>query len=624
MENNVNEKRVNEELIQHNVTKNDIVELIQHNVPEELHRQHNDIVKSFSKFEKKSYQKYKELYDNITADRKFISGSQTDELDKTLLGTEASDARINITANAIRTIVNSYTPYQYKWHFSDAQINAKGIEFLDDVDNTTGPIEALTNAVGTGLGVLVFSTDYAVDGSVKPILYSMTDVTNVRLDPNSVKLNGSDATEAALIELKNRSKVKDEYGLEVLSDKPLVDISNDYDRKEYIPVITYYKKEADGVHCYKLVNDSVVDDIVLNYSYIPVIPVYGESSWTTENEQTFNGIVKQIRPIQKLVNYTYRQLLIRCSKSPKNTWTAEAESIEGYEQYYKNADKSLNPLLIYNGYSSDGTRQLTPPTRLSNEVAVTDMSTLMQNALGLTNSIIGIPATGLETDIAKTATEVLSNEKTFNNNVRSYLQHLKYALQLIGVLFAEEITGTTMVGSIKVDVIEGPDAAMEKQEARFQLNSYAALITDEADKKSLMKAMCMIEDNNQYVRNFAELMTPSLGPVDEQAQQLIAQADQEIKNRDNQILQLQKKLEETQNQLKLNAYSLERELMLSRQKFEQEKALKLLDAELNGTANALDNAKTEAEIANEQADLNKKAIDLRNAELNEYMKRGLI
>lgn len=575
----------------------------------------NKIIQSFIKFEERSYKKYHKLYEKIKNDREYIAGNQSDDTDKLLIGTDAANCRLNIVANGIRTVVNSYMPHQYKWHYSDSNINSAGIAFLDDVDNSTAAIEALTNAVGTGLGVMVFSTDYATDGSIKPILYSIPDVTNVRLDPNSTKLNGSDALEAAIIELKSRNTVKKEFGFDYLEDEPLVDISEDYDKKEYLPVITYYKKEDDGVYCYKLVNSNVVNVNVLPYTYVPVVPVFGEQSWNSSNEMTYVGITEQMKSIQRLVNYVYRQLILRSSKSPKNTWSAEAESIEGFEQYYKNADKTLNPLLMYNGWSADGKRQLTPPTRLSNEIQFADLSQLMQNALGLTNTLIGIPATGLETEVAKTATEALLNDKTFNNNIRAYIQHLKYSLQVIGLLFAEESSNMMLYGKIKVDMIEGPDAAMEKQEARVQLQSYAALITDENDKKALLKAQCMIENDNEYIVNFARMLTPQQNPMDQQAQQLIAQADNEIKTRDQQILELQKTIEDLKNQQQLQAYSLEKEIELSKLKHAQEMEKLAFEAQLK-EANPAEQAKTQAEIVKAEASVEKEALSLQKAQMN--------
>ena len=43
-----------------------------------------DIIQRFKKFERASYDKFKDLYNQIKLDRKFIGGDQCDDLDHTL------------------------------------------------------------------------------------------------------------------------------------------------------------------------------------------------------------------------------------------------------------------------------------------------------------------------------------------------------------------------------------------------------------------------------------------------------------------------------------------------------------------------------------------------------------
>ena len=434
-----------------------------------------DIIQRFKKFESASYTKYKDLFDQIREDRKFICGEQADKLDHTLtdatIGEGVPLMSLNVVKNAIRTVVNTYLPNQYKWQYTNSQgvdtnLNAVADQFLSDADNSTATIEALTNAVGTALGVLVFSNDYDIDGSIKPVLYSIPDVTNVRLDPNASKLNFADATKAAIVELKSKDWFKTNYGIEYLNEyyKPLIDISEEYDRKTLMPLITYYEKEDGQVICYKLAGSELLEEPqTLPYSYIPVVPVFGESDWASASKQSWTGITTIMRPIQRMINYAYRQIIIRASKVPKNTWVGGDEALQGREKYWQNSERNLNPIRIYNEYSKDHTRKLDPPHREDNQIVFNDVSELMDKSLQMTNSIVGIPAIGLESQIERTATEVLANQKTFNNNVRNYIYHLKYSMQLIGLLFAEEMYKQQLYGKIKVSVVAGPDDAMSKQ-----------------------------------------------------------------------------------------------------------------------------------------------------------------
>ena len=573
-----------------------------------------DVVKDFKTFEKSSYDKWTTLYENIKDDRKYIAGDQNDKIDKKLIGENVTECRLNVVGNAVRTIVNTYLPNQYKWSYENQEeLTQKADEFLSDIDNNTAAVEALSNAIATGLGILVFSTDYDIDGSVKPCLYSVSDVTNVRLDPVATKLNFADAKRAAIIELKPKEWIEETYGVGSFMEKPLIDIQDNYDHKQYMPLVTYYLKKDNAINVYKLMGTEVVEQITLPYSYIPVVPVFGEQIWD-DGKLTYCGITKQMRPIQRLINYAYRQLILRCAKAPKNTWLADTESTENYGEFYKNSDISLNPFLKYRAWSTDGKRQLPPPTRLPNNFEIDDVNTLMQNALGLTNTIIGIPATGLESEVEKSATEALLNQKTFNNNVRAYLYHLRYSMQLIGLLFAEDSMQQPLFGMIKVNVIEGPDEALKKQEARVTLQQMGALITSDADKQKLLMAECAIENDNEYVRSFGQMIQPQPTMLEQEQQQMLEQANAEIKTRDQQIIQLQQRIAQLENDQKINAYSLEREMLLNKQKFEQDKQMKILEAQLE-QSNPAEQAKTEAEVVKAQTSVEKELIALRKEQV---------
>lgn len=593
-----------------------------------------DIIQRFKKFESASYTKYKDLFDQIREDRKFISGDQCDKLDHTLTDATIGDGvplmSLNVVKNAIRTVVNTYLPNQYKWQYTNSQgvdtnLNDVADQFLSDADNSTATVEALTNAVGTALGVLVFSNDYDIDGSIKPVLYSIPDVTNVRLDPNASKLNFADATKAAIVELKSKDWFKTNYGIEYLNEyyKPLIDISEEYDRKTLMPLVTYYEKEDNQVICYKLAGSALLEDPqTLPYSYIPVVPVFGESDWASASKQSWTGITTIMRPIQRMINYAYRQIIIRASKVPKNTWVGGDEALQGREKYWQNSERNLNPIRIYNEYSKDHTRKLDPPHREDNQIIFNDVSELMDKSLQMTNSIVGIPAIGLESQIERTATEVLANQKTFNNNVRNYIYHLKYSMQLIGLLFAEEMYKQPLYGKIKVSVVAGPDDAMSKQEARVQLAAYANLITSDEDKRKLLMAECAIENDNPYINNFANSLQPQPTQGELQAQQMLQQANTEIKNRDAQILELQKQVNDLQLQQQLQAYSTEQQILLNNQKFEHEKEMKLLDAQITAN-NPTEIAKTKAEIDKAQMSVDKEAISLRKEQIK-ALNQGVI
>lgn len=576
-----------------------------------------DIIKSFKEFQKKSRNHYKHLLNRVKDEKKYLSDNEWEAEDIEILGTDRSRNRLNVVKNAVRTIVNTYRQAPYKWRVIDnmlgtdsTSLNAVSDKFLSQPDNITATLEALENAVSFGLGILVLSNDRDVVGNVEPILYSISDLEQVYLDPDIHKLNGSDAEKAAIVELKNKAYIQRVYGIDItMLDNPLVDIDEDYDRKDYAPVVTYYIKGDNLVKVYKLIGNDIVEEIELPLTYIPVIPVFGESVYV-EDEHSWCGIVSQMKPIQKLINYAYSNILVRLATSPKNTWICEGESIEGNEKYYKDSNKTLNPLLIYNKWSDDGKRELAPPTRISNEIQLGDVGEMFSQSLQMVNSIIGIPAIGLETETEKTATEVLTSEKVFNNNVRAYMYNLRASLQVIGLSFVELLNSTPMFGQVKIEIIEGPDEGLKRQEARVVLQSMQPLLTEPQDQRKLLLAMCNIEQDNEYIQQFAQLLQPMPTQQELLDQQLIGQANEEIKARDVQIAQLQKQLEDEKRQSELKAYALEREITLQQIKHEQELQKMLLKHRLEGQLTDKDLMEMATESEKNEMELQKKAMEL--------------
>lgn len=562
-----------------------------------------DAVKAFKKFEKRSRKKWKKTLERIKEDRKYLGGEQLSKEDIDILGKDRAANKLNIVANAVRTIVNTYREQPYRWRVVDNStgkdselFNLAGITFLESPENSTACLEALESAVSFGLGVIVVTTDYGIDGNPEPTLYTISNLDNVYLDPELTKLNGSDATEAAIVELKSRRWVESNYGIDISSiDSPAVDISEEYDRKEYMPLVTYWTKRQGVVTCYRLIGNDIVEEINLPMTYIPVIPLFGEKYYDGE-EELWHGVVDQMKGVQKLINYSYSNILVRLATSPKNTWICDSESIEGNEKYFRDSNKTLNPLLIYNKWSADGKRELEKPERISNEIQLGDVGEMFSQSLQMVNAIIGIPAIGLESETEKTATEVLTASKVFQNNIRAYIYNLRSSLTVAGMCLFEMIQGQTLFGAIKISCVQGPDDALKKQEARVILQQMAPLITEPTDQRKLLIAMANVEQDNEYVKTLVEMLQPMPTAQELKDQELLGQADQEIKARDQQIIELQKELEETKRSLELKGYSLEREFTLEQFKHRNTLEQMILQHKLDGSLTDKDLM----EMANEQ------------------------
>lgn len=576
-----------------------------------------DAIKSFKQFQERSRKKYRTLIDNIKNDKKYLSTDQASKEDTEILGKDRAACQLNVVKNAVRTIVNTYRERPYKWKVVDVmtekesdRLTKAGIAFLSNPDNMTAATEVLESAVAFGLGVFVVTNDLGVDGQPEPVMYAIQNLDNVYLDPDISKTNGADANEAAIVELKNKRWVEQNYGIDIASvDTPDVDITEDYDRKEYMPLVTYYRKENGGVMVYRMIGNDIVETIPLAMTYIPVIPVFGEKSYDGK-EYTWNGIVNQMRGVQRLINYGYSNILVRLSVSPKNQWLCEAESVEGNEKFYKDSSKTLNPLLMYNKWSADGKRELEPPQRISNEVPIGDVSELFNQSLQMVNNIIGIPAIGLESETEKTATEVLTASKTFQNNIRTYIWNLRASMTVAGMCLFELISNNTLYGQIKIDMVQGPDEALKKQEARVILQGMAPLMSEPQDQRKLLLAMAKVENDNEYVNNLVQMLQPMPTAQEMKDQELLGMADNEIKQRDVQIAELQKQLEDQKREMDLKSVSLEREIALQQMKHEQEMQKLILQHRLDGQLTDKDLLEMAAQSEKNEMELEKQAMEL--------------
>ena len=239
---------------------------------------------------------------------------------------------------------------------------------------------------------------------------------------------------------------------------------------------------------------------------------------------------------------------------------------------------------------------------------------MFSQSLQMVNAIIGIPAVGLESEVEKSATEVLTAEKTFQNNVRAYIYNLKASLKVVGMCLFELVQGQQLFGSIKINMIQGPEEGLKKQEARVILQQMAPLLTEPQDQRKLLMAMANVEDDNQYIKTLVEILQPMPTQQEMKDQELINQANEEIKSRDAQIAQLTKELEDTKRQMELKGYSLDREVTLTQLKHEQELQKMLLQHRLEGQLTDKDLLELANESEKNQMELEKKAIELDSAE----------
>ena len=507
------------------------------------------LLEDYKKFQKRSHDYYKDFYERIRDDRDFLSGKHFDETDDKRFGKSRLKGQIDIVSNTIRAIANQYSTSPYTWVTSDEAVNNLASNFLNETNIKSNLAQGLRNAVGFGLGYIVLTTEEDRNGNVVPTLYSVPKVTNVFYDPDSAQIDGSDACKCIIVDIKSKDYIRSTYGDEFVTEKnkkPLFDIDDEYGEDE-MPVITYYVKGKGTVTIYKLLNSGLLEEPVeLMLDRLPVIPIYGEEIFI-DDKLSYRGIVRQVKPIQKLIDYTYSQLCERLAKSPKNAWIGTKEALEGYEDYYKNFDKSVNPLLIFNKYDS-AKKENQPPQRQDMTIQYADLTTVLQNSLGLMQNITGVSSVGIPDQKGEiTATEALISAQSYSNNIRNFFDNLKESFKSAGFVFLQ------LLGlDLDVRVEQGPEDQMSRQSARAELMQLAQLVPEEK-RLDLVGAITSTLDNNQFIRKFNMALfdgtSPEIVRMQQQMQQMQAQFQEQLQQQQQANEELQKQLQQAQIQI---------------------------------------------------------------------------
>lgn len=495
------------------------------------------LLKKIKKFENRSYSRFKEQRNRIKDDKEFLWKKPLSEEVSKLLGNKRYRGHLDVISNAIRAIVNSYTSYPYKPR-TDLPDLAEFYDKLND-DISESVENALKNAVSFGLGYIVVLPQER-NGVVVPVPYSIDKVETVYYDPDSTDMNGADANQVLFVDYKSRAFIKHKYGeevadkfkngttLELTTSEPIQD--------EMCPVFTYFKQKDGVVKIYKIVADTLVEEpIELYLKQIPVIPVYGEPI-EIDGNRIYRGIVSQCKVLQDMTDMTASQLMERLAKSPKGMWIAGRRQIGKNADLWDNSDMNTHQLFIYN--DKDGTETLPPPTRVDARVEYDDLTGIMSSTVGMMQSVVGVESIGLPDERNEiTATEALLNAKSYNNNIRHFMSHLKYSFKALVELIAQYFN----LNDIQIKIENGPQENLERQQARVELASLVSMLDDPADKKRAVIAIASTMDDNAFVKPFMDAVStpdPQIQAMQNNISNMQQQYETQIKQLQDQILLL--------------------------------------------------------------------------------------
>lgn len=575
-----------------------------------------EAIDSWQKFESRANAKRGTQIDNIKADREFLSGKQWDEDDEKIIDGTRAKKTVNILGNSVNSTVNVYASYPYKPYSPDEETDMACEAFDKAGANSRAPYDALYNNVAFGLAYLAIGSEDMWDpesGEMIPVpaLYNVEKIENVYWDPDDSTIDGHDAQECGIVEYRSKEWVRAKYGEQYAPDKGVRAIVNTKDNKsaDTMAIVTYYRMNKNQCEVYRMLNDKFIDQpATLPLDRLPVVPVYGERLYDGDN-MIWQGIVRKGAPIQKLLNYAFTQLCERMAQAPKSAFISEPEAVEGYADGYRNFNRNINPLLLYNRFSADRKIEYQPPTRVDVRVPFDDITGIIGSNLELLSTITGVDAKGLLAgeQPQKTATEVLQGERQVQCAIRHFFANLRDSLKAVYSMVIQLLN----MGNRPVDIIQGPESGIELQVARAELMQLMAVVPEDK-RMSLVNGIFLAHPDNPVLRNVFGAINMDQGPspMEQQQQTVIQQMQQQMAEKDDQLKQMQDQIRNYEIAAQNNDKSIRADFLKMELQHKQKMEEMALQAELNQGADAI---KAQTDSVKAQIDLKKSAIQLDTA-----------
>jgi len=160
--------------------------------------------------------------------------------------------------------------------------------------------------------------------------------------------------------------------------------------------------------------------------FIPIIPTFAIEVQPYDEERRYMGLIEPAMDAQRLYNYAACTLIEDLQVESKAPYITPVEAIEGYEEYWKNANRKNYPYLPYNGRAKNG--EATPPPQRA-QVDTSRMSLALQT-LQMADQFIQAstniydPSLGRFTQQERSGRALLATQQQAEASTGGYLQNL--------------------------------------------------------------------------------------------------------------------------------------------------------------------------------------------------------
>lgn len=385
----------------------------------------------------------------------------------------------NVICNAVASPLSS-SPWHTELKNKEDELKfvQEGIDQLEAKNDVKSALlDAFRKAVLTGYGFLVVSTDIdEFTGEPTITLESVKNLQSVAMDPNIMTVNGQDAEEGAIVNYISLRKARRLYGDEVApfdypATAPALNLNGMEQwniQPDQIAVVSYYVKENEGVHFYKICGDLIVQDVILPIKYIPIVRIAGNEIYE-DNAINYNGIIQQTMSLELGANIAYSTLIERCGRSVKASYLIHVTAADGLERDLAQSDQEDAMAVFWKGDHE--------PKPLVESFQTGDLQNVITTTRTLMEDVVGIPLTGIpDGSPEKTATEILRQQTSKESNTANYYNNAFTACQMMSKIFIELLTGGQ---DMQFTLENGPSVITRQMKARQELTALATVCPDE-------------------------------------------------------------------------------------------------------------------------------------------------
>ena len=306
-----------------------------------------------------------------------------------------------------------------KVHGMNTQANKKTAEVIEGIcrhievnSNADNAYDtAFDYAVRMGWGYIRLITKYVADDSFDQEIYidAVDNPFTVYFDPNSTRIDGSDAERCLITTMISKEKFKVMYpdaddGTS-FTQRGTGDTQSEWITKEDIRIAEYYYAQMEKAKLYQLSDGTtqyadgkdffarveaagltienerdsykrtikykkltaieILEERDWPSKYIPIVPVYGRHVVVGDKRHKF-GIVRHAKDAQRMYNFWQTTITESVALAPKAKWLMAEGQDENHENEWAAANVKSFPLLRYKQTDIDG-NPAPPPIRLQPE-----------------------------------------------------------------------------------------------------------------------------------------------------------------------------------------------------------------------------------------------------------------